>query len=542
MDRLKDIEGNIKTLISRINDGSWITVAQFQKYKKDGREYDLTTTSILAETDSKHILSDARWITYMDFGNPEIWERHDGKNDVCYNENSVVQSGSIMLKPFVILRSWPRQTVPEKFELIQDFILFYNLFFEKDAYKAYSNTGEEICIVKMQYENDMEKIQIHSKYLRNYLAFKNRILVRQHDFFIHYTDTLEEMGLKSCTFTTKNDSICFETTVNESDLHSDFGALTRSLGKDLVLPLEQKKNLLGWDHGYCKFIIGVDDQENNVEFSCKQENMSSKRFFTPVFFKRDVLQRYYDEPSRFTIEYPELRCGGHWSIPIDINSAGLVQVWLGDLAKLPHTEQLHWKTRNVLPEGGVTESRKIRDFYAEFADPDDPISQFKKSLSVFEQKFENKFGFRLFVRLGPDDLFIKKGIRIPLTDEIPEFEMQIGYLAKLLPESIDISAIVRNLEEAASSDEIESVKGKKIKALEKFLMHHNMSTQIIKYLHTIQDIRSSGVAHPKGKKYANIVKKHDIDGKYSEFIKKMVEKITVSLNDLGLAVSRSSTK
>lgn len=56
-------------------------------------------------------------------------------------------------------------------------------------------------------------------------------------------------------------------------------------------------------------------------------------------------------------------------MPIDITKEDLVQVWLGDLSKLPDKEQLHWRQYNVPPQGTISQYRFETDFEAKFSGP-----------------------------------------------------------------------------------------------------------------------------------------------------------------------------
>ena len=146
-------------------DENWITVAKSHTDKQPTLESEFFTTSILAETDSSAgIIENCTWVTTNRFGIPEVWES-DGK--VCYDENSSEDIDGIKLEPFVLYRTWDNK--PAKFELIQDFILFYNLYFDdkENAFKAVSNTGQDVCVIKIKNEQNDKRIEIKTKFLRN---------------------------------------------------------------------------------------------------------------------------------------------------------------------------------------------------------------------------------------------------------------------------------------------------------------------------------------------------------------------------------------
>lgn len=524
----------------RDTDSNWTTVAKFQKYKNRDLEFDFFIISVIAETDvPEKLLTKFNWSTMVEFGNPGIWEY---QGEVNYDANSVKELENSILEPFVIRRTWVGKSIPPKFELIQDFILFYNLFFnEKEKmFKALSETGTEINVIKISNEKYNEKIEISTKFLRNYLAFKNKILVRQHSHSIRNVKTLDELGITASRAPMKSNEYNFALVIDKHDTLSNFNSFGHLQGKDIILPFEKRKHLLDWSKEYCTFIIGVDDQGENIESTCEEEKLGNffgkegVQFLTPVFFNREVLKKYHDAPSKYTVGSTNLSCGHHWGLPIDTNYVDLVQVYLGDLSHIPYEEQQHWRLHNVLPEGGITRSRFTRDVEAGFADPEDIMFRFAKALSEFQEKFENRFGFNPFKPLNENDRFIEKSIRVPVNNEITEFEQQIGYLAKILPDSIDIKSMRKKLEEEGTdSDKLDELKDKKIRTFEYFLQQKGLRPNIIQNLDAIQRIKSSGSSHRKGDDYEKIMEKYGLNKTtYIDFFKNLIEKTIISFENL----------
>lgn len=74
-------------------------------------------------------------------------------------------------------------------------------------------------------------------------------------------------------------------------------------------------------------------------------------FLTPVFFNKNVLVKFIDNPD-YTIEYGSNSSigtiwGEDWNITFGINSNNNVITWLGDLYYLPEKEQLYFKSENI---------------------------------------------------------------------------------------------------------------------------------------------------------------------------------------------------
>ena len=530
-------------LQNKDTDVNWTVVAQNKTYQKESLEIKFVTTSILAEADSsQHLVAGSEWLTRIDFGNIVIENScDDGKLEYIQNINAKFETMS--LEPFVIRKTWYDREDHRKFEIIQDFILFYNLFFdEKDGtYNAIADTGEIFVVVKTNYEKNDEEIKISTKFLRNYLVFKNRILVRQHHHRTCNTEKLDKIGDRIVRERIKNTKYNFELVVDNYSLIG-FKSSSYLIGRDILLPFKEQKHFLGWSTKYCEFIIGVDDQGNNIEKSCKK-NIGGVDPMSPVFFKREVLKKYHDAPSKYSVESDIIYCGGFWNITIDTNTRDLIQVWIVDLSDIPYHEQQHWKLHNVPPEGGITKSRMQRDIYAKFAESDGMVPQLKRTLSEFQEKFANRFGFKPFMQLRQADKFIENIFRIPLTNETPEFEQQIIYLAKMFPDSIDITSIKKKMSaNGVVSTEMQKIGDKKIVALESFLKSYNMSTEIIDSLHKIQEIRSKGTAHRKSREYEKVERKYGLDKITNiEFFKDLMKDMAKSFGNLSLELQNTSS-
>lgn len=105
-----------------------------------------------------------------------------------------------------------------------------------------------------------------------------------------------------------------------------------------------------------------------------------------------------------------------------------------------------------------------------------------------------------------NDEYHFKTLRIPLTDEQNEFDEQVLSLTKLLIDSLN------EKEFAIGSDSKKGSKG--IDKLENFLRSKGVIFEgMIEFLRDLQSLRSSGVAHLKGKKYSKIKKTFGIDQK-----------------------------
>jgi len=239
------------------------------------------------------------------------------------------------------------------------------------------DSGEEDVVIKIEKGNNNLKVEIKVYYLRDFLAAKSMVLIRFHDHRRFSDIDLTDVGSDTLVDKKIGDTFCYSVTINPNKeiLGKCF---SRFLGKDILPPFKEPKHkdymsLKGeTQKEYVEFIIGIDEEGDPIEHTCNPDELNSK-YLTPVFFKREVLKKYYDNTSKYSVEHNYIRCGYLWSISYGINDCGLVHVWLGDLGRLPYNEQLHWKQYNVPPEGNISESTIRRDLMAEPTEPDDIV-------------------------------------------------------------------------------------------------------------------------------------------------------------------------
>ena len=510
-------------VLQRESDDNWITVAESTEYKEkcplDSSNYMISVIS--KNINHEKLFNDSEWNINTKFGCPEIWSEQ-GK--IKYNPNYEDENNEITYNPFIIHRYWYTSYTKTKYELIQDFILFYNLYYDDNKFITFKNSGEAVTVVKF-IENDKDyKIQIATNFLRNYLAFKNSILIRFHDRRLRSIELIDNNSIIDKENMIKNDNYIFTTSAHKSNHTKNYNSSFWLRGKDIILPYNDKKNLLANDDKYQSFIIDVNDNGEEIEHSCenifREQTITSVQYLIPIFFKKNVLKRYYDESKKYSIESGLLLCGGYWSIKFDENPSGLIQVYLGDLGGIPYTEQQHWKFYNVKPEGGISVSRYKRDVESEFVDPEEPMYHFRKSFIELQDSFYEKYKFKLFRSLNEDDKYINNSLRIPLNNEIGEFDQQILYLSKFLIDSINVGKLCQYVHKSDKS--LGS-----IKTLKQFLNFKKLNPEICVILSMIQNIRSSGAAHTRGKKYNSFVIKYGLDnGCYQDFFRQQIIDLT----------------
>jgi len=256
---------------------------------------------------------------------------------------------------------------------------------------------------------------------------------------------------------------------------------------------------------YEDFIIGIDGNGDPKLYTCNEDKLSNyfgknphaPHYLTPVYFRRDVLTKYYSKPEMYSVEDGYLSCGTLWGLQMDNNHGKYIIVFLGDLGRdLPAEERGYWKSYNVPPEGTISDVNWKRSFLAEFTNPEKADLLFKHQFNIFQEKWSKKFGWLLFKPLSEDDEHNFKVLRVPVSNDQSEFDQQSMALTKVLVDSLNEEEI-----QAQILGEVPK-NSKGINKLSLWFQEMGLigSEEHIKFLRSLQDLRN-GAGHRKGKDY-----------------------------------------
>jgi hypothetical protein len=314
----------------------------------------------------------------------------------------------------------------------------------------------------------------------------------------------------------------FRASANEISLDKTHASFSRLLGKRPLGPVASE-TIRKWrkarDPKYLKFKIRHPKTKRIVEHSCDPAKLSDffgknpgkPNFLTPVYFRHDVLGKYFNDPSKYKVEDGFLRCGSLWGLRIDNDHPTHVIVFLGDIGEgLPYQEQIYWKAFNDVPGDGISQTNFKRSFKAEFAEPERSDLKFKATFQRFQKGWLNKFGWYLFVPLENDDLHHLISLRIPINPSQKEFDEQVLSVVKVTLDSINVLEIRKRIDKHSIREGAGPVD-----YLKAFLIKndYDASEQDVVFLRRLQQLRSSGVAHRKGKKFDRAMRELNIDPK-----------------------------
>ena len=408
-------------------------------------------------------------------------------------------------------------------EISEEFRLFHNIYHDRETnkYIKIDDAGNEeiVAVVKPN------EVQIRLKEIRQFLAVKEMYLSMLFEFNEYSKHSLQKLGLSDVEPEFKRDGlICWthdcsgETGAYRKGFQSD----SRLRGRRLIKPLPKSKSGFGdfaEEPKYVEFIVSVDENGDEIYHTCNPhklkkisgENPDAPWDITPVHFRKQVLDKYYGESSKYTVGDLRVSCG-LWGMKIDNHTPDKVCVLLRDLGiSLPHAEQLHWRAYNIPPEGGVSETFYRRMVKGERASSDQPDLLFKQSYGQLQKACDECLGWQLLRPPGAGDEYRLRSLRIPTVNEVSHFKDLVLNLDGLLVELLN----EKRLKRLIPTGERNSAKGE-INRLEYILNSRGVagSAKHISFLQSIHDLRDNYSAHiekPDSKGYKKVAAHFGLD-------------------------------
>lgn len=426
----------------------------------------------------------------------------------------------------------------DNIEIVEEFRLLFNLYYNSQS-KEYVDLEKDVPVIKISDDN---LVRVHKQYLKSYLAVKNMALIMHIDS--RCVDiTKDSFPTDGLTYRNEDNTVFYTVNIGKSDIRMRQKNFSILYGKKVLFGCELK-NCNIWPYNeekhYIDFIIGIDDNGKEIHYTCDPSklnnyfgaNPSAPHYLTPVFFDSAVLNKYYSKPEIYKVEDCVIRCGTLWSLYIDNQNTGYVSAYLGDLGRdLPsEQEQYYWRGFNKALDAKLSDTKFRRDFMSIPTDPQSLDFVFKNTYLKINRQFAKKMGWSLFLELDKQDLYNFEGLRIPINNSIVEMDMLVLSLVKVVLDSLNEKEIVAQL-----TGTHEKLTGS-ISKLEAWFQEKHLSDyqEHIKFLRNLQQLRSSGTGHRKGKGYQKISKVFDIQKEnYAETFSNILENIISFLNYIG---------
>jgi hypothetical protein len=368
------------------------------------------------------------------------WGDGDGGVNREYHRNS-----SEPLEPLVVERSF-HGVKPGYLELCEELRLFHNLW-EDPHSRGHFHTMDESGTPTLVAVLDAEFAWVSTPLIRQYQAAKQMDLLLYIDSVVRFDPSIPAPARHEWA---------------EADLNATLAVgagsgtgISRLLGTRVLAapPVDQCRiwPFESADDDFPEFVIGTDDMGNEVKFTSDPErlanffgaNPDAPNYLTPVYFRREVLGKYYKRPDVFTVEGGYLRCAGLWGLRMDNDAEDSVIVWLGDLGRdLPAKERPYWLSYNIPPNRPISESTYKTAILGEFADAAAPDLRLRAEYRQLAKSWTARHGWPLFREPEPGDAHVLDLVRLPLHDSESEFEELVGVLTKLLVDFLNEPALV----------------------------------------------------------------------------------------------------
>lgn len=480
--------------------GEWTILYEFQNDAEGSR---CSYSALLSPAQVANALNQKSWDLSIGGGMPGFTQRRDGNVEVTTYD----RFGMDGIEPLLYIRSF-HGIKPEQFDLNEEFCLFHNLYHDRhnDRYIHVDDRGNEVVAAEV----DPGRARVLTRLLRQYMAAKQLAVALFFDHRAHSDLAFETAKAIPLPMDETGADRCYSFNIGEVDGKT----FSRLCGKRIIFaPLINQCGVWPYEERqeakYVDFLIGVDEHGNPVKHSCDPDHLANyfganehaPHYLTPVWFTRNVLSKYYDQPDKFSVEDGYLRCGSLWGIQIDNNMPDHVVVYLGDLGRdLHYEEQVYWGHYNVTPSGRQPSQTNFRrSFLAEFADPSEPDLVFKQKYAKLNEIWLGRFGWPIFRPPHKGDAHILTQFRVPLSESLGEFENQVLFLVKLTIDYLNEAELAK-----ACGGTLPEEKG--IGKLERYLKQQNYPnvSRDIDALRLLQRLRSTGAAHGKGENFDKV--------------------------------------
>ncbi len=415
------------------------------------------------------------------------------------------------VRPLVIAREFHAAIEgAQRFELLEEFRLFHNLAFvpRDKTYFDVSSTPTPIA----RWSDG--RLEVKRKAVRQFLAAKGMHLALFFQLNRRSDDVLDAVPPNERDMRVDEDRLVYELAVRARGAGSRGRSFSKFIGKRMVPPLPIQQIGI-WPYGgtdrYEEFIVGVDAAGDPVYHTCDPDAIDYSKAPFPtdtIHFNREVLRRYYDDLTRYSIDRWRLRCGSLWSLEvIDDDKEGMVYVSLGDLGIIPYDEQQYWKAFNVEPGAG----QRVAKAYGS----PEPSHDFRDAYARANEVWVEVLGWPLFLPMATDDRHNLEGLRVPLGRGPAEFDGQVQALTKTAVDSLNEKRIRKAAIAAGHAFEEEKPGIAKLEAYLDATQfkadRYGLDRSPVAWMKDLQWLRSTGSAHRKGSKYEKAAEHFQIE-------------------------------
>ena len=453
-------------------------------------------------------------------------------------EVSYFKSGSLPeFEPLVVLQEF-FGVVPDEVNISEDFRFLMRLWRDPKSgnYYEIQESGDKELAIRIS----GERIEVRTPLLKRYLAARqlDAVLYIDSNVGVDYDgDPAYLADLDEEAFSVEN-LTCYSRNVWR-DMSQSGRIWTRFLAKRIIkAPPRERCRIWPWDKvaadEYPEFIISEDEYGEPVRWTCNPDslrnyygkNPDAPHYLTPVFFKPEVLSRYYDSDD-YEVRDAYLSCGQLWGVNLDNGCLDYVSVFLGDIGRdIPQSHWDHWKAYNIAPIGRMSDAAIRRSFFNQSVESGNPEHRFKRAYRDLQEKWEEAWGWRLHRRAEELDAGVFSRLRIPVNETEAEFRAQSHNLALILVDLLNEKSLIQGM------DRVSDERG--LAKLKRFLENNEYEyvDRDISLLKKVQQMRSRIAAHASGSGGRAFLDKELGDRSHREYFVELIEESTQMLLDL----------
>lgn len=386
--------------------------------------------------------------------------------------------------------------------------------------------------IELNPKDKLNAVVIRKEELSQYTTATNQLLLRMVDFLNYNPSTFTSWSGERRT-----EIISTKVTFGEQTIILPIGSFFRGIQLvDISVPMDKLvETVWGNDEKEYVDLIVNDFKHNKIcTHSCDPNELDSyfedtgKPFATsPAFFNAEVLRKYKSDSEKFTVKSRSIECRGAWYLrSYDINDAGQVSIYLGDLNKLPYREQLHWKQHNVQPKTSISKRAFENDFLGKFSNEEDVLEKLKRLLEKMNDS--NLDWWKLKTSEGLTKL------HYPYTDSKDEWADELLNFDQVIVEGFDKKSLKAKANELSAH--VENKFGT-LKIIENILIAKGFEIEdahsLMSVFHEVHNLRNKVKGHVSGSEAEDLRKKALKDyGSYNNHFKQLFEKVLESLKVL----------
>ena len=484
----------------------WIRIEEhyFEDYRHGGRG-----AVLVGAADAPQALSGESWIG-RGLGATGSGTDRDG----CprFDDGLTVRDRGIEVKFLVRVRD-QHGLRDRVVEVSHSFLWYWDAIEREDGWYYLNEAGQDQQLIRYEVSKDAWAVDVQALPLRRYLADSGQALIAQVDHVLKVSG--DDFQRAELAF--ESDWARFSWSCVANGLPGDRPHFSRLLGQYAVRGSISAASLR-WEFSneevdYPELVYDIDPESGSLlKHTCDPDQLgtyfdsddSRLHYLTPINFLPGVMEKYTSDPERFHVDSTSITCLDLWSVDLSINTADLIEVYLGDIGRdIPARDWPHWLSYNVRPEGAMQKDRFRRDFLAQSASSEDPIGEMKALRRQVNEVAINVFGGPVWRELEESDRVEFERLSFVTTPQ--SLKIAILSLCKAFIESIDCASIQRFTSASAESES-------SLARMEDLFEALGGSRASVEPLRALQHVRSKGgIAHMAGRGRADALSRLGID-------------------------------